>query len=143
MDAGANGVVRRKRKLTALPLLVVLFVISYSLLTRLVIEQDKTIDAQRSLIHQLFHDAISHSKSEKHARKAPPVQVPMVEIPSNQLQSNQVQSNQVQPNQAQSGQVGPQANAKTARKPRRRVSPFSPPAQLTDPSDMRRVTFSI
>ena len=41
MNATANAATKRKRKLTALPLLVVLFVISYFLLTKLVIEQDK------------------------------------------------------------------------------------------------------
>ena len=56
MDAIANAATKHKRKLTALPLLVVLFVISYLVLTKLVIEQDKTIDSQRSMIHMLFKD---------------------------------------------------------------------------------------
>jgi len=39
-----------------LPLLVVLFLISYVLLTTLVVLQNRTIDAQRGLIHLLFKD---------------------------------------------------------------------------------------
>jgi hypothetical protein len=40
------------------PVLVVLFAISYGLLTLLVVEQDRTIRAQRSLISQLFGDSV-------------------------------------------------------------------------------------
>jgi cytoskeletal protein RodZ len=47
-----------KSKNAMLSVLVVLFVISYSLLVVLVIEQDRTITAQRSLVHQLFADSM-------------------------------------------------------------------------------------
>ena len=67
MDSIANAATKHKRKLTALPLLVVLFVISYLLLTKLVIEQDKTIDSQRSMIHMLFKDNVYLSRLHKHA----------------------------------------------------------------------------
>jgi len=55
-----------KRKQSMLPTLVVLFVISYSLMTMLIIEQGRTIDSQRSLIRSLFNDSkeLSHMKSE-------------------------------------------------------------------------------
>jgi hypothetical protein len=42
---------------SALPILVVLFVISYSLMTLLVFEQARTIESQRGLIHSLFQDS--------------------------------------------------------------------------------------
>jgi hypothetical protein len=67
MDAIVNAATKRKRKLTALPLLVVLFVLSYFLLTKLVIEQDKMIDAQLSLIHTLFKDNAYLNTLHKHA----------------------------------------------------------------------------
>src|SRR5438270_3768706 len=66
-----NSAEKGKVKHTALPLLVGLFVISYSLLTMLVVEQDKTIDSQRSLIHLLFADNISLSTVHKHASRLP------------------------------------------------------------------------
>ncbi len=41
-----------------LPILVVLFLISYGLMTMLIVEQGRTIDSQRALIHQLFQDSL-------------------------------------------------------------------------------------
>lgn len=132
MDLIRNAAEKGKRKHTALPLLIVLFVISYSLLTKLVIEQDKTIDSQRSLIHLLFADNISLSTVHKHAAKLPKnldgtgkvqleFEVPgsTRSSPSSQIRSNQVQSpshlaqvpsiqtpsTQVQTSQVQAGQV--------------------------------------
>jgi hypothetical protein len=46
-----------KPKHTLLPLLIVLFLISYGLMSMLVVEQGKTIDAQRYLIRELFGDS--------------------------------------------------------------------------------------
>ena len=46
-----------KPKNTLLPILVVLFVISYGLMTMLIVEQGKTIDVQRFLIGDLFNDS--------------------------------------------------------------------------------------
>jgi hypothetical protein len=54
---GNDTIVIRKPKLTALPILVVLFLFSYSLMTLLVIEQGRTIDSQRGLIQELFSDS--------------------------------------------------------------------------------------
>jgi hypothetical protein len=49
-----------------LPVLVVLFLISYSLMTMLIVEQGRTIQSQRSLIQSLFHDSseLSHMKDQ-------------------------------------------------------------------------------
>jgi hypothetical protein len=40
-----------------LPLLVVLFLVSYGILTLLVVEQGKTIEAQRSLLREMLKDS--------------------------------------------------------------------------------------
>jgi hypothetical protein len=40
-----------------LPLLVILFVVSYGLLTMLVFEQGRTIESQRSLIREMLKDS--------------------------------------------------------------------------------------
>jgi hypothetical protein len=47
----------QKAKHTLLPLLTVLFVISYGLMVMLIVEQGKTIDTQRYLIRSLFSDS--------------------------------------------------------------------------------------
>ena len=46
-----------KKKSTMLPLLVVLFIISYAILTLLVVEQGRIIESQRSLLRELLKDS--------------------------------------------------------------------------------------
>ena len=46
-----------KRPAAILPLLVILFVISYGILTMLVFEQGQTIESQRGLIHEMLKDS--------------------------------------------------------------------------------------
>jgi hypothetical protein len=155
MNAIVNAATKRKRKLTALPLLVVLFVISYFLLTKLVIEQDNTIDSQRSLIHMLFKDNAYLSMLHKHAgasskkaRGGSQLQggIPASQNPASESQSSPMSSlAQVPSTQVPASKVGPTANAKNDRKTRKaeKSRPETPPVELTDPSDMRRVSFSI
>jgi hypothetical protein len=73
------------KKQSMLPILVVLFLVSYGLMALLVVEQGRTIDSQRGLIRDLFGDssqlnsvkssAIQKHNAEAHA-KAPSSQVP-------------------------------------------------------------------
>lgn len=83
--------VKPKAKTSLLPVLVVLFLISYGLLTLLVVEQNRTIGAQRALIGQLYSDSLqltamkgkearehaaAQAQSKAHAQaQAPSVQV--------------------------------------------------------------------
>jgi len=156
MDAIANAAAKRKRKLTALPLLIVLFVISYLLLTKLVIEQDKTIDSQRSMIHMLFkdntylsrlhkHSSALSKKSKSQADSQLQAQNPASQNSASDSASNQESSSQIPLAQVPSSKVGPQANAKNGRRTRKaeKAIPASPPPEPTDPSDQRRVSFSI
>ncbi len=46
-----------RRPAAILPLLVILFVVSYGILTMLVFEQGQTIESQRSLIHEMLKDS--------------------------------------------------------------------------------------
>ena len=166
MDATSNAAAGRKRKLSALPLLVVLLAIAYGMLAKLVFLQDKTIEAQRSLIHLLFDDNVSLSYLHKHTAILPkssarhgdiqiefenPVaensksdssaaQVPPHQNRSDQVELNQFPSAQDRTNQVPSSKSGSQANTKRDRNTRKRQAP---PAELTDPSDTRRVLFSI
>jgi hypothetical protein len=73
-----------KSKHSMLPILVALFVISYGLMTMLIVEQGRTIDTQRFLIKQLFSDSAqlsamkgdmqqkqNQAKAHAHAQVAP------------------------------------------------------------------------
>lgn len=61
-----------KRKNTMLPVLTVLFLIAYAIMTTLIVEQGNIIETQRLLIKQLFHDsaelsAMKGRESRQHA----------------------------------------------------------------------------
>jgi len=65
----------QKAKHTLLPLLTVLFLISYGLMVMLIVEQGKTIDTQRYLIRSLFSDssqltALRNGVIQKHNNEA-------------------------------------------------------------------------
>lgn len=123
-----------KTKQTLLPLLVVLFLVSYSLMALLVVEQGRTIDSQRNLIRQLFSDSteLSHMKGrafqdhravpQAHAKSAP-----------------QVQS---QP-QAPSAQVAPQSSDKNSAAKFRKAPPQKPSQEGQEMADERRSLKSI
>ena len=108
------------KKHNLLPVLVVLFLISYGLMTLLIVEQGRTIESQRVLIHELFHDSqeLAAMKSRTlpegvaDANRSAQTQTPSNQVASNQVASNQVASNQVQtpstqvpPNQVPSTQT--------------------------------------
>src|SRR3954469_23663831 len=52
-----SEVAQEKTRGALLPLLVVLFLVSYGILTLLVVEQGRTIDAQRSLLREMLKDS--------------------------------------------------------------------------------------
>ncbi len=129
-----------------LPLLLVLVLISYGLLTMLVVRQSKTINSQRSLIQLLFKDnlhlagkKVAHNQAATDAYAHGSVQ------PQAQTPSSQIPLIQVPPLQVPSGKANPRAGLKSGRKSRKaeKALPMRPPAELTDPSDMRRVSFAI
>lgn len=64
-----------------LPLLTVLFLISYGLMTMLIVEQGRTIESQRTLIRELFRDstelsAVKRAQPEKNVAAQGPAQTP-------------------------------------------------------------------
>jgi hypothetical protein len=110
-----------------LPILVVLFLISYALMTMLIVEQGRTIESQRTLIHQLLTDSTELSnlrtkdlEDRLHAAQAQanaiqnsqshnkPVQTPSTETQANQIQSSQAPLPQAPAKQAPSSQAGAQ-----------------------------------
>jgi hypothetical protein len=163
-----SGMSRRKRSL--LPLLVVLFLISYGMLTKLVLEQDRTIDSQRTLIHLLFKDnlhlsALKKAQGHNQAKASQGTSGSSVQSPSSKISVTQIPSTQISPTQVPSvkgpstqassekgplaqvpsGKTRDQNSAKTDRKSGKaqKRAPNRPPAELTDPSDMRRVSVAI
>ena len=66
-----NSTTTKKRKNTLLPVLTVLFLVAYSIMTMLIVEQGNTIESQRLLIKQLFSDstqlsAMKGQQAQKH-----------------------------------------------------------------------------
>jgi hypothetical protein len=123
-----------------LPLLTVLFVISYGLMTMLIVEQGQTIDSQRSLIRELFRDSTELSaarmKAQQELRNPPSLkaQAPVAEIPSSQNRATKNPSTQAPTRQAPSSQAGPQQrteNSAATKKPQFRM-PSKPAADLID-----------
>jgi hypothetical protein len=111
----------RKRR-SWLPVLTVLFLISYGLMTMLIVEQGQTIESQRALLRELYHDseelsalrakaqqektvadAQTHgtaAKSKTSVTQAPTTQVPMTQIPSSQTPSTQAPTSTTPSSQA-------------------------------------------
>lgn len=91
------------KKHNLLPVLVVLFLISYGLMTLLIVEQGRTIESQRALIHELFHD--SQELAAMKGRTLPEGVADANRVAQAQNSSNQTQSNQAQSNLTPSNQV--------------------------------------
>ena len=102
------------RKRGWLPLLTVLFLISYGLMTMLIVEQGQTIESQRVLIRELLRDSTELSAMKKAQQAQPAAQMPETQAPVTQNPSSQKQmmqsypSTQAPSNQAPSSQAGPQ-----------------------------------
>jgi hypothetical protein len=138
-----------------LPLLTVLFLISYGLMTMLIVEQGATIESQRALIRELFRDSTELSalkvKAQQEMRaanpsaktQAPSNQVPSSQVPSSQVQtpSTQVPSSQVPSKQAPSSQTSssPAATQRRALNETGKQKQFQPPSRnASDVADARR-----
>jgi len=132
-----------------LPLLTVLFLISYGLMTMLIVEQGRTIESQRALIRELFRDSkelsavrmkaaqemaeSSSAKNQLPATQTPVTQAPMTQQPSTQLQ-RQYPSTQAPTRQAPSSQAGPQNRAQNQSANQKPVfkMPSKPALELVD-----------
>jgi hypothetical protein len=144
-----------KKKRSLLPLLTFLFVISYALMTMLIVEQGAAIQSQRNLIKVLLPESRElwsmrgKALSEKQAPHAqaqgrshvPSEQGPSSHAPSNQAPSNQAPSNQAPSNQAQSNQAPQRRSQKQTGK---MAKPEEvPPAPASDLVDQRRALHTI
>jgi hypothetical protein len=106
-----------KPKHSMLPVLVVLFLISYGLLATLVVEQNRTISAQRSLLHKMFGDSMQLAAMKKAATQH------AIE-------------------KALTPQVAPHVKSKPGKFATRAV-PQKPPKDASDNPDVRRTLVSI
>jgi sRNA-binding protein len=136
-----------KPKRTLLPVLVVLFVVSYGLLTMLVVEQARTIDSQRNLIGLLFDDSVQLAgirskaiyKQNSAARERAQAEAQShAKAPAAQMSPQDSQT------KAPPTEATPSADAKThgSTKMRRRL-PLKPPKGASDEGDERRMSLRI
>lgn len=134
------------KKRSWLPLLTVLFLISYGLMTMLIVEQGATIESQRALIRELFRDSTELSamkvKAQQEARLANPSA--KTQAPSSQIQapSTQIPSTQAPSKQAPSSQAAPQRRALNGTEKQQKQ--FQVPSRpASDVADARRELKSI
>jgi cell division protein FtsN len=135
---GDNATSKPGRSL--LPVLTILFLVSYGLLTMLVVEQGRTIDSQRNLIHLLFGDSVQLSSMNGKA-----IQKQQAEARAqSQKKSPSSQTTPSDP-QAQSPSTHrPQAGAKNQSTSKAgRPLPQKPPKDTSDQGDDRRTLISI
>jgi hypothetical protein len=136
-----------KKKRTLLPLLTVLFVISYGLMTVLIVEQGSVIQSQGNLIKVLMRDSTElwaakgkaigdeqAARSQAQSRgQVPSIQTPSIQTPSTQIPSTQAPSTQAAPQRHSQNQAGKVA------KPGLQV----PPLPASDLTDQRRALRTI
>ena len=123
-----------------LPLLILLFLISYCLMTMLIVEQGQTIESQRTLIRDLFRDSTELSsikvkiRQEQAQSPSANAQAPAIGIPSTQIPLTHAPSTQAPNSQIPSSQAGPHHGAQNQaakQKPQFRM-PSKPASDLVD-----------
>ena len=133
-----------------MPLLTILFLISYALMTLLIVEQGLTIENQRALIRDLFRDsaelsalklkAVQENNKQLSGQAKSPAHGPAAQLPSNQIPSKQVPSNEVPLSQSPSDSVR-QRRAQNPGNAKPRIQVPSRPA--SDLADERRSLITI
>ena len=134
-----------KKKHGWLPILTILFMISYGLMTMLIVEQGQTIESQRALIRELFRDSTELSAVKMKAIQSARAQAAQSAAPQNPGASTQAPSNQTPSTQAQNhapySQVAPQQRAQIQTRPKSQFQMPSKPA--SDLQDNRRALVTI
>ncbi len=124
-----------------LPLLTILFCISYGLMTMLIVEQGSTIESQRALIRELFRDSSELTATKMKALNDKRAAAPSAKA-QNQTPSTQDPSTQDHSNQTPSSQAAPQHGRQNpAQKARPQFQMPSRPA--SDLADDRRALITI
>ena len=131
---------RNRTKFGWLPILTILFLISYGLMTMLIIEQGQTIESQRALIRELFRDSTELSASKMKTQQEEHGQV-LDQNPSSQNPSTQAPTIRTPMKQPPSAQAGPQPRAQNQVKAKPQFQVPSKPA--ADLADHRRALITI
>lgn len=111
-----------------LPLLTVLFLISYGLMTMLIVEQGATIESQRTLIRELFRDSTELSATKMKAQQDKAAADARAQVPAAKAQAS-TPSVQV-PSKTPSSQAVPQH--RTQNQPKQFQMPSRPASDLQD-----------
>jgi hypothetical protein len=129
-----------KPKQTMLPVLVILFLLSYGLMATLVVEQGRTIDSQRGLIHQLFDDSLRLTAIQGSAAQKAHVDAQAKAQPQAKVGQTSPQGWQAKP-----PDPAPQARTKSGHAAGnvKRPAPLRPPKATSDEADERRTLISI
>src|SRR5215471_17891859 len=88
------------KKHSWLPILTVLFMISYGLMTMLIVEQGQTIESQRALIRELFRDSTELSAVKMKALQDARSHAAQAAVPQNPSASTHAPSTQAPSTQA-------------------------------------------
>lgn len=136
-----------KRKHSLFPLLVVLFCVSYGILTMLVVEQGRTIDSQKSLIRQLFEDSTKFNAMRMQAK--PPAAKAQHPTAKPAPQANTEAQGQIVVTPRDMQTQAPVNGEKSPAKPNQgmgklhRRAPLHPPKGIAEAGDERRAVMSI
>ncbi len=138
-----------KKKRSLLPLLTVLFLFSYGLMTVLIVEQGSAIQQQRNLIKVLMRDSTElwaakgkaiTDKQMADAQTQTQGQVPSAKTPSSQTQTP---STQIPLTQAPSTQAVPQHRSQSHGGKVAKPQTQAPPVPASDLVDQRRALHTI
>jgi len=133
------------RKHSLLPVLIVLFLVSYGLMALLAVQQDRTISSQRSMITSLLSDSTELSSLKGKILTKRQAQAGAGARSQTQTPSTQAPMTQAPMTQAPMTQDAPGGNAQSshnAGKPRKPVPP-KPPLGIADIVDGRRIVKTI
>jgi hypothetical protein len=116
-----------------LPLLVVLFVVSYAILTLLVVEQGRTIEAQRSLLREMLKDSTQLAALKSKLARGESAR--SQDRPTAQTEQKEATS-------GNSGNAAPKAPSKESKRPGKsaRTMKEVPEKPAADLQDVRRST---
>jgi cytoskeletal protein RodZ len=138
-----------KRKHTLLPVLIVLFLISYGLMCMLAVEQDRTIASQRWLIRSLLSDSselssikgkmvqkqYADAQAQAKAGSRSQAQTPLTQSPLTQVPMTQ--------NPMTQDKAGAAAQSSHNAGKTRKTMPPKPPLGISDIVDGRRIVKTI
>jgi hypothetical protein len=156
-----------KKKRSLLPLLTVVFLLSYGLMTMLIVEQGSVIQSQRNLIKILMRDSTelwgmkgkavvdqqtarmqAQNPAQVPSAQTPSTQTPSAQTPSTKAPSTQTPSTQTPSTQTPSTQAVPQHHSQSRAgkfgKPRSHAPQSQvPPMPASDLGDQRRTLISL